>query len=133
MANIWKKAKEKPFQFWREIWIWVVVILLQLYLSFFYIPWQTMMPMARKATKFLIFFSKLFFKRLDLSIARPDSKWRKFENMIPDSTMYISKYLHSDIVSFSLDYHSSLFQIETSALSKLSCEYLLLILSSGWV
>ena len=40
--------------------------------------------------------------------------------MIPDSTMYISNYLHSDIVSFSLDYHSSLFQIETSALSKLS-------------
>ena len=30
------------------------------------------------------FFSKLFYKRLDLSIARSDSKWRKFENMIPD-------------------------------------------------
>ena len=29
MANIWE---EKTSQFWREIWIWVVVVLLQLYL-----------------------------------------------------------------------------------------------------
>ena len=43
---------------------------------------------GKKSYKVPHFFSKLFFKRLDLSIARPDSKWRKFENMIPDSKIY---------------------------------------------
>ena len=58
---IWRLAFEKkPFQFWREIWIQVVVILLQLYL-------QIHILLPGQATQFLsldllLFLSAYFYK-----------------------------------------------------------------------
>ena len=36
----WLEFEKKPFQFWREIWIQVVVILLQLYSQYILGRWQ---------------------------------------------------------------------------------------------